>query len=178
MLTLIIGGASSGKSAVAEDIAMSVRGKCAYVATMQPFGEQGKARAARHLKLREGKGMTTIEQYTDIGKLKNQAAAFDVLLIECMTNLTANEQFAPERQSNESIADKIFSDIEKLMAICGNIVIVSCDLFADGIEYPKETKEYMENLGRLNRLITEKADTVIEVFYGIPRYIKGGKRDA
>ena len=180
MLTLVIGGASSGKSAVAEDLVMAVPGRRAYVATMQPFGKQAEARVARHLKMRENKGMATIEQYTDLGEISAKAAEFDVLLIECMTNLAANEQFSPETAGNPDIPGKICGDILKLSEVCVNIVVVSCDLFQDGNSYPNETMEYMANLGRLNCLLAEKADRVIEVFYGLIRELKpfGGEGGA
>ena len=95
MLTLVIGGASSGKSAVAENLCMDIPGRRAYIATMMPFGEQAQQRIKRHIKLRESKGMDTIECYTDILTIAPVAAEYDVLLIEDMTNLVANEMFSP-----------------------------------------------------------------------------------
>ena len=174
MITLIVGGASSGKSAVAEDICMALPGKKAYVATMTPFGEQAEKRVLRHLKLREGKGMATIERYTDIAGVAGIASLYDVLLIECMTNLVANEQFRSDRELACDIAAKIYAEILKLTAVCESVIIVTCDLFCDGITYTPETGEYMRQLGRLNQMLAAKADRVVEVFYGIRSELKGG----
>ena len=178
MMTLVIGGASSGKSAVAEDIVMAIPGAKTYVATMMPFGEQAKARVQRHLALREGKGMATIEQYTDLAAIADRAAAYDVLLIECMTNLVANEQFAPNAAPDTDIAQKVYNDIQTLQAVCPNLVIVTCDVFGDGIIYPQETMDYMRHLGRLNQMLAASAARVTDVFYGLATERKGGSYEA
>lgn len=97
MVILIIGGSASGKSEFAERICTLTGGQVAYIATMQPFGKDAQYRIARHLKLRERKGFLTVEQYTDIAKLRNALRnRAQTLLIECMSNLCANEMFAPE----------------------------------------------------------------------------------
>ena len=67
MLRLIIGGSASGKSEYAERLVCSLSGKRIYVATMEPFGEEGRERIARHRKLREGKGFVTAEVPRDLG---------------------------------------------------------------------------------------------------------------
>ena len=66
MLRLIIGGSASGKSEYAERLVCSLPGKRIYAATMEPFGEEGRERIARHRKLREGKGFVTVEVPRDL----------------------------------------------------------------------------------------------------------------
>ena len=66
MLRLIIGGSASGKSEYAERLVCPLPGKRIYVATMEPFGEEGRERIARHRKLREGKGFVTAEVPRDL----------------------------------------------------------------------------------------------------------------
>ena len=174
MLTLVIGGASSGKSAVAENICMSISGRKAYIATMLPFGEQAGLRIERHLKLREGKGMDTIECHTDISSIALKAADYDVLLIEDMTNLVANEIFNPDAEPNADHAKKIYNDTLQIGQICPELVIVTCDVFCGGTAYEPETLEYMRCLGRLNQMLATAADRVVEVWYGLATDIKGG----
>lgn len=55
-VTLVIGAAASGKSAYAESLCLGHDGPRVYLATMEPFGEEGARRIARHRALREGKG--------------------------------------------------------------------------------------------------------------------------
>ena len=73
MLILITGGSGSGKSEYAENTAKELAEKeglsLYYIATMKPFGEEGRRRVERHHRLREGKGFETVECYVD---LKNQ----------------------------------------------------------------------------------------------------------
>ena len=122
MLRLIIGGSASGKSEYAERLVCSLPGKRIYAATMEPFGEEGRERIARHRKLREGRGFVTVEVPRELGvladtlrKSRAQGKLFgeeldteDVreelktgsvrkifnILLEDLPNLVANELFA------------------------------------------------------------------------------------
>lgn len=110
MLYLIIGGSASGKSEYAEKAAVTryrdahklmgtpadrsvdmYAGTLTYVAAMYPYDEECKKRIARHRSLRKDKGFQTAECYTHLEKLTAEKG--DVLLIECMSNLLANEMY-------------------------------------------------------------------------------------
>lgn len=173
MVILVIGGAAVGKSEFAEKVCTSLaEGQMAYVATMQPFGKDAQYRIARHLKLREGKKFLTVEQYTDIAKLHERLGnRAQTLLIECMSNLCANEIFAPEGVGTDA-AEWIAAGVEELSGYYPNIVAVTNEVFSDGVRYDVETMRYLEQLGKLNRLLAQRADGVAEVFYGIPRILK------
>ena len=68
MLQLVIGGAGSGKSTFAEDLASHAPGAKIYIATMRPSDEECRRRIARHQRMRSGKGFDTLERYTDLSK--------------------------------------------------------------------------------------------------------------
>lgn len=173
MIALITGGAASGKSAFAEELCLRVGKKIAYVATMQPFGEDARRRIARHLKLREGKDFLTVEQYLGIENVQRVLGdKADTLLIECMSNLTANEIFSPDG-AHEDTAERIEEGIRFLGRFYRNIIIVTNEVFCDGITYEKETTEYLKTLGNINTKLAVFADTAVEVFYGIPILRKG-----
>lgn len=170
MLTVVTGGSGSGKSELAENIAVKFTGKKYYIATMEPFGEEAQKRIERHRKMRVEKGFETIEKYTDIDELiflQN-----DVVLLECMSNLCANEMFS-SMTDKSVVADKIISGIEKINNISSELIIVTNEIFSDGILYDKETMKYMKLLGEINRSIFGLADNVIESVYGIPYILKG-----
>ena len=97
MLIIITGVSGSGKSEYAEQICCRLAGdnKKYYVATMQPFGEEGRIRIEKHKRQREGKGFETIEQYQNIGSALDCCDKEErpVVLVECMSNLLANECF-------------------------------------------------------------------------------------
>ena len=95
MLILITGGSGSGKSEYAECTAVKLKTgldakSLYYIAAMKPYGAEGAKRIERHRRQRAGKGFKTIENYTaampDISK-------DSVVLLECLSNLTANEIF-------------------------------------------------------------------------------------
>ena len=115
MLAVITGGSGSGKSEYAESVATSLAKRDGlplyYIATMRPFGAEGMWRVERHRKLRAGKGFETIECYVN---LKEQTLPEKgVVLLECMSNLTANEMFEPEG-AGDDIVEAVLAGVEAL----------------------------------------------------------------
>ena len=176
MMTLIIGGSGSGKSAYAEDYMVSISEdrKKYYIATMQIYDEEGKRKVERHRMLRGGKGFSTIEQPVDIGKAAEKMEAEDrTALLECVSNLTANEMFLEEiHGTEEAITEKIVGGIAVLNRELTHLVIVSNNVFEDGNVYDKTTMAYIRAMGRINQKLAEMADEVVEVVVGIPIVIK------
>lgn len=179
MMTLIIGGSGSGKSAFAEDyiIKESEGRKRYYLATMQVFDEEGKKKIERHRRLRNGKGFCTIEQPRDLEqtaeKLQGNESA---VLLECMSNLVANEMFTQDAVvCEEKAAEKIIRAVELLQGRIRHFVIVSNNVFEDGQEYTAETMAYIRAIAKVNIRLAEMADEVIEVAAGIPVVLKSGR---
>ena len=154
MFILVTGGSGSGKSEFAENIAMKLGGKMLYVATMKPYDDECLKRIERHRKMRDGKGFRTVECYTDLSEITESA---DTILLECMSNLTANVMFS---DNNDNAFEKIIGGI--------------LNLKSENIEYDGETKMYISLLGRINSALSKRADKVYEVVYGIPIEIKRG----
>ena len=175
-MTLIIGGSGSGKSAYAEDYMVSISEdrKKYYIATMQIYDEEGKRKVERHRMLRGGKGFSTIEQPVDIGKAAEKMEAEDrTALLECVSNLTANEMLSGEVPgTEEAITEKIVGGIAVLNRELTHLVIVSNNVFEDGNVYDKTTMAYIRAMGRINQKLAEMADEVVEVVVGIPIVIK------
>ena len=176
MMTLIIGGSGSGKSAYAENYMNSISEdrKKYYIATMQIYDEEGKRKVERHRMLRGGKGFSTIEQPIDIGKAAEKMEDGErTALLECISNLTANEMFLEEiHGTEEAITEKIVGGIAVLNRELTHLVIVSNDVFEDGNVYDKTTMAYIRAMGRINQKLAEMADEVVEVVVGIPIVIK------
>ncbi len=214
MIYLVTGGSGSGKSAYAEELVMqSGNEKRYYIATMEVFGEEGKKKVERHQKLREGKGMITIERPLNLSSLVLEEWEGEVdgkvtVLLECMTNLSANELFSREAvqvgescfwenkssQENESLreaassqvntcesfimyrarvaAERIKEGIRRLEEQCGLLVVVSGEVFSDGIDYGEETNAYIELMGEMNCWLAERAEQAVEVVYGIGCVLK------
>ena len=120
----------------------------------------------------EGKGFLAVEQYTDISKAADKLGSqADTLLIECLSNLCANEIFSPEGAGQEA-EQRIAQGIAALGDQYENVIVVTNEIFSDGIAYPRETMDYIQTLGRLNARLARWADGVVEVFCGIPLYRK------
>lgn len=163
MIILIIGGSGSGKSEYAESLALKLKKeRVYYIATMMPFGEDSINRIKRHKKLRKGKDFILIERYRDVGSIN----IGDTIILECLSNLLNNEYFGKESKGS----DYILRSINNIR--CDNLIIVSNNIFEDGIIYDNDTKRYIEELSKLNIALANVADEVIEVVCGIPIKIK------
>ncbi|MCH5213158.1 MAG: bifunctional adenosylcobinamide kinase/adenosylcobinamide-phosphate guanylyltransferase, partial [Oscillospiraceae bacterium] len=130
MLELITGGSGSGKSEYAENRAMELCGDSEpliYLAAMKPYGEGAQKRIERHRKLREGKGFKTIEKYIDYADVELPENA--TVLLECMSNLLANEMF----DAGGDFIRRIITGIEHIADSSKNLVIVTNDIFSDGV---------------------------------------------
>lgn len=176
MVVLIIGGSGSGKSAYAESVSLALRQEepFYYLATMQIYDAEGESKVERHRRLRAGKGFETVECPRKIAGAANQMRENGSALLECMSNLVANEMFQEEKMlSVEETVSKVLKEIDYLKRHCRNLVIVSNNVFEDGIEYDPSTKLYIEALGQINAGIAAMADVVTEVVVGIPIRIKG-----
>ena len=117
MLTLIIGGSGSGKSSFGEELAQKSNSKLCYLATMIPYGDEGKRRVERHLKLRKGKGFETIEEYMDIGNIDIPYGS--CVLLEDLPNLVANNMFTknPQKDINMFIVNGIVQLYNKVETV-------------------------------------------------------------
>ena len=170
MMTVVTGGSGSGKSAFAEDKIVSFGpAKRIYIATMHPYDEESHKRVARHQKMRAGKGFETVECYTGLKNLDFPENA--VVLLECMSNLAANEMFE-EKGAGEKTVEAVLEGIKKLSSQVRHLVIVTNEIFSDGMVYDKETENYQRLLGRINAYLAEISDVCYEVVYGIPLRIK------
>ena len=118
MLTLVTGGSGSGKSAFAEDRVLSFGdAQRIYIATMHPFDEESHKRIERHQKMRAGKGFETVECYTGLKNVKLPAGC--VVLLECMSNLVANEML----KNREPMTGQ-FRKLQKGLRICWNRLLM------------------------------------------------------
>jgi adenosylcobinamide kinase/adenosylcobinamide-phosphate guanylyltransferase len=190
MLELVIGGSCSGKSAYAEKLLFDNKDLDFkyYIAAMQPFDEESCARVERHRQSRDGKGFVTIEQYQNVGlalncmesgKDKKMTEIKCGALLECVSNLTANEMFGGAAPlASQETADKVCSDILSLGENLEMLVVVSNNVFEDGVSYDETTTAYLEAMGRINARLAAAADAVTEVVAGIPVAVKAASNSA
>ena len=170
MLILVSGGSASGKSEFAEGlVAASGLETRAYLATMQVWDAESERRVERHRRMRAGKGFATVECPVNLAGAVLPAGC--AALLEDLSNLTANEFFGP--QGREGAFGRVLSGVERAAEQAALLVVVTNELFSDGMDYDPETLAYLDVLARLNRAVAQRADRVYEVVCGIPIAWKG-----
>ena len=120
--------------------------------------------------MRADKHFETLERYTDLAGL--EVPENSILLLECMSNLTANEMF-DESGAGERTVEAVMEGICHLREKARHLVVVTNEIFSDGVEYDPETRKYQSYLGEVNCRMAEAADGFYEVVYGIPLVRKG-----
>ena len=173
MFVTVTGGSGSGKSAFAEEQILKFPEKNRlYIATMVCFDEESRQRVKRHRKMRKEKHFDTLECPTDLVHVRIPKDT--AVLLECMSNLVANEMFAENKiRLRDEVTAQILDGIEALNRQLAHFLIVTNNVFEDGISYEETTAEYIEAMGQVNERLAAMADTVIEVVDGIPVVWKG-----
>ena len=177
MITVVIGGSGSGKSDYAEALLDDFSGQKYYVATMRIYDDEMRRKVERHRMRRSNKGFETIEQHKDIAGVIPVIAEADrsgmkAVLIECISNLVANEMFADDVDNKTDTADKILSEIKQVAEVVDELVIVTNNVAEDGIDYDSTTLEYIRTISDVNIGLSQMADKVVEVVVGIPIIVK------
>lgn len=171
-ICLILGGARSGKTRHALDLAESAHqasGKTpVYVATAQAFDAEMTDRIARHREER-GTEWSTIEAPLDLaGAIASASSPDSVLLVDCLTlwlsNLTLAEQ---------DIAVATDGLIQALTAAAGPVIVVSNEVGLGIVPDNALARRFRDDQGRLNQRIAAAADHVEFVAAGLPITLKG-----
>ena len=168
MIALVTGGSGSGKSALAEQLAVGLGGALFYVATMPVRTDEDRKKVARHQTLRAGRGFVTLERPERLEPLPPDGAT---VLLECLSTLTANRMF-----SGETCADwteQLWTELQPLLERAGHTVFVSAEVCGDGTVYGAETEAYRRTLTALNRRLADRAELVVEAVCGLPVLWKG-----
>ena len=171
MLTLVVGGAASGKSAYAERLVLQTALPRYYLATMQVWDAECAARVEKHRRMRAEKQFETLECPLHLGTVRLPARG--TALLEDLGNLTANELYDPAG-AGEAAASAILDGLGRLAAQCEHLVVVSNEVFSGGADYAGDTDRYLKALAQVNNALAARADTVVRVVCGIPVYYKGG----
>lgn len=171
MLTLVVGGAASGKSEYAERLVLQTALPRYYLATMQVWDAECAARVEKHCRMRAEKQFETLECPLHLGTVRLPARG--TALLEDLGNLTANELYDPAG-AGETAASAILDGLDRLAAQCEHLVVVSNEVFSGGANYAGDTDRYLKALAQVNNALAARADAVVRVVCGIPVYHKGG----
>ena len=166
-LTLLIGGAASGKSRMAETLAERHGKTKVYLATAQVFDDEMAEKVERH-KNRRSSGWITVETPMNAADELRGAAA-DVVLLDCATLWLTNQMLAETPRLAEAQAELL----DGLRACPAPVLVVSNEV-GDGI-VPENAlaRAFREAQGALNIALAAEADLVIRMTAGLPLVLKG-----
>lgn len=174
-IILVTGGARSGKSSHAQDLAEAVAGERLYIATCPPgLDDEMRQRIALHREERQGRGWRTIEEMHDPAGVLNKNRENDVVLVDCLTLWINNLLYEKNGALSE---DDIAARCEELLTVgrklSGTLILVTNELGCGVVPENPLARRFRDLVGRCNQLIAAGADRVILVVSGIPLTIKG-----
>jgi adenosylcobinamide kinase/adenosylcobinamide-phosphate guanylyltransferase len=173
-IILILGGARSGKSTYAQELAEQYGNNVLFVATAAALDDEMRVRIEAHKKARP-QGWKTLEASCNIGtELKKQSGDFDVVLIDCITllisNLLGNGPDSPE--IDRRVEKEIAQLVECTHLIDKTFIIVSNEVGLGLVPPNKAGRIYRDLLGKANQILAHNADEVYLMVAGIPLKIK------
>ncbi|MEX0970584.1 MAG: bifunctional adenosylcobinamide kinase/adenosylcobinamide-phosphate guanylyltransferase [Paracoccaceae bacterium] len=166
-ISLILGGASSGKSAFAEQLVLKSGRKPVYIATCTADDAEMQARIQRHRERRDGR-WRELEVPLELANALGWIAADEIVLVDCMTLWLSNLMEA-QRDVDEALA--LFL---RQMHVCAQpVVLVSNELGMGLVPETSLGRRFRDQQGKINQSLAKAADTVTFVAAGLPLSLKG-----
>ena len=171
-LIFITGGARSGKSTLAVQLAKKINGKVAFIATAQAGDDEMERRILLH-KQERPEGWSTIEEPANVASAIDSAHGHDVIIIDCITLLLSN-LICDSDDINETgwILDEIKKLIDSARRYDGTVIVISNEVGMGIVPENKLAREFRDLAGKANQMIARSADQVYVCFSGIPMLIK------
>lgn len=176
-MILVTGGARSGKSEFAENLALkSSDDDLIYIATSIPFDEGMKERIRLHQK-RRSKRWKTIESYKNLGNIIEENNK-SVILIDCVTVMITNLMMDFDENSDVDMVKKsIVSEFEEIIEASNknkgsNIILVTNELGMGIVPMGEFTRRFVDIHGEVNQLLAKNSDEVYFVVSSIQMKIK------
>lgn len=166
----ITGGARSGKSSFAEQLAADVEGKRAYIATAQALDAEMVEKIEKHKKDRNGAWDTYEEPLAVAELLKKISGTYDVVLLDCLTLWLSNVMASSDEDGAVvSRSDALVGAIRDFDGAC---IIVSNEVGLGIVPDNPLARKYRDFAGMLNQKMAQIADDVYFTASGIPVKIK------
>ena len=166
-LTLVTGGAASGKSVFAEELVRGTGRNLVYLATAQAFDAEMREKLALH-KDRRGPEWRTIEEPLDLGRRLAAIGGDNAVLVDCVTMWLSNHLLA------ENDPDEIEAELMAGLALCAApVVLVTNEVGHCVVPENALARRFRNAQGRLNQRLAAKAGLVVHVICGLPQVLKG-----
>ncbi|WLG97176.1 bifunctional adenosylcobinamide kinase/adenosylcobinamide-phosphate guanylyltransferase [Pseudomonas sp. FP198] len=170
MLQLILGGARSGKSRLAEKLAAGTGLAVTYIATSQPLDGEMNQRVAQHRARRPAEWALVEEPLALAQVLRDTAASERCLLVDCLTLWLTNLLMLDD-------ADRLAAEREALLdcigALPGEIIFVSNETGLGVVPLGELTRRYVDEAGWLHQALAERCQRVVLTVAGLPLTLKG-----
>ena len=177
-MTFILGGARSGKSRFAQELAAKLGKRVLFVATCEPLDEEMSARIEAHKRSRSPT-WKTLETPTDVAKaMRGKIGDAEVVIIDCLTLLISN-LMGTEDIDAETLEKKVTAELEELVAFMrtteAHFIIVSNEVGLGLVSPYPAGRVYRDALCMANQMLAKHADEVYFMVAGIAIALKGGQ---
>jgi adenosylcobinamide kinase / adenosylcobinamide-phosphate guanylyltransferase len=171
-VTLVLGGARSGKSRYAQILASRYR-RVTFLATARPSDAEMRARIALHRRDRPA-SWKTVEAPLDLHKtITSESLKADLLLVDCLTLFLANAM--RKRRSARLATEQLCRAIRSSRA---SVIVVSNEVGSGIVPAYRSGRRYRDLLGEMNQEIAKIADQVVLMIAGIPLTVKGKRGES
>ena len=175
-VTLILGGARSGKSTYAEKLALTHGGRVTFIATAEVLDDEMAGRIEKHKQARPGKWETLEIPHNLAETLQENPIDADVVLLDCLTLWASNLllRYAPEGEDidEEALNEMGMAEMEGLFDIIedgeADWIMVSNEVGLGLVPPYPLGRAYRDLLGRVNQAVAARADEVYFMAAGIP----------
>ncbi|MCX5715543.1 MAG: bifunctional adenosylcobinamide kinase/adenosylcobinamide-phosphate guanylyltransferase [Candidatus Omnitrophica bacterium] len=169
-MILILGGARSGKSRFANELAKKQCRRVAYIATAPMCDKEMKQRVRLHKRSRPRTWVTVEAQSNPLPQLKKLPKTCDGAIFECIATYVSNLMF--EDYSDPQIINNAAAVLKTLTAAKKKVFIVSNEVGGGVVPDTETGRRFRDIVGSINQLISKKADEVYLVVAGLPLRIK------
>lgn len=174
-MTFILGGARSGKSRFAQELAAKLGERVLFVATGEPLDEEMKSRIETHSRTRPST-WRTLEAPTRVAKaLKRERGDAQVVIIDCLTLLVSN-LMGKKGLDAETLEKRVEAEISPLIKLMKNsekhFIVISNEVGLGLVPVYPSGRVYRDVLGVANQTLAEHADEVYFMVAGIPIPLK------
>lgn len=170
MLQLILGGARSGKSRLAEKLAGESGLAVTYIATSQALDGEMSQRIKHHRERRPS-DWALIEEPLELARvLRETASAERCLLVDCLTLWLTNLLLLEDA---ERLAREREALLDCLASLPGNVIFVSNETGMGVVPLGELTRRYVDEAGWLHQALAERCQRVVLTVAGLPLTLKG-----